>query len=374
MVLNKQRLRELAALRPQGHKVLSLYLNLDPSEFPTPRQRSSELQSLLDSVERELRNDSLPHQQREELKHDIGRIRSYFEREFDASGTRGVAVFAASGIDLFDVHRLSRPVRSEVTVDDSPFIEPLTALPGDDGYCVLLVNRQVARILCGDATAMREVVSMVDDVHRWHDQGGWSQARFQRGIQKETKDHLKHAADELFKLYERGVVRRLIIGTPEEMRGEVQNTLHNYLRERIAGWLDIDVKARPADVAREASAIIEKDERTREREWIDRLKSELGRNSRGVAGLPGTLEALNERRVEGLLVKSGFRAEGYASPGSDFLSTEPGSSPVGEELQRRDDVIEPAFESALEQSAEVIVVRHHPDLDALGSIGAVLRY
>ena len=246
MVVNKQRLRELAALRLHGHKVLSLYLNLDPSEFPTPRQRSSELQSLLDTVERELRGDSLPHEQKVELKQDIERVRSYFEREFDASGTRGVAVFAASGADLFEVHRLSRPVRSEVTIDDSPFIEPLTSLPGEDGYCVLLVNRQLARILCGDSSDMREMVSIVDDVHRWHDQGGWSQARFQRGIQKEAKDHLKHAGEELFKLYERGMVKRLIIGTPDEMRGEVQNTLHSYLRERIAGFLDIDVKARPA--------------------------------------------------------------------------------------------------------------------------------
>ena len=374
MVANKQRLRELAALRPEGHKVLSLYVNLDPSEFPTPRQRSSEIQSLLDTVERELREDSLPHEQRLELKQDIERVRAFFEREFDASGTRGVAIFSASGIDLFEVQRLTRPVRSEVTIDDSPFIEPLTAMPGDDGWCVLLVNRQLARILCGDGTTLREVVSMVDDVHRWHDQGGWSQARYQRGIQKETKDHLKHACEELFKLSKRGMVRRLIIGSPEEMRGEVEHTLHSYLRDRIAGWLDIDVKARPAEVAREAAPVIEGDERSREREWLDRLKSELGRNSRGVAGLADTLEALNERRVEGLLVKSGYRAPGYASSAADFLSTEPGTSPVGEELQQRDDVIEPAFESALEQSAEVVVVRHHPDLDALGSIGAVLRY
>jgi len=77
------------------------------------------------------------------------------------------------------------------------------------------VNRQVARILCGGADGMRELVSMVDDVHRWHDQGGWSQARYQRGIEKETKDHLKHAGDELFKLSKRGMVRRLIIGAPE---------------------------------------------------------------------------------------------------------------------------------------------------------------
>ena len=375
MVLSKQRLRELAALRPHPHKVLSLYLNLDPSEFPTPRQRSSELQSLLDTVERELREDSVPHEQKAELRQDIERVRSYFEREFDASGTRGVAVFAASGADLFEVHRLSRPIRSEVTIDDSPFIEPLTALPGEDGYCVLLVNRQVARILCGDSSGMRELVSIVDDVHGWHDQGGWSQARYQRGIQKEAKDHLKHAGEELFRLYERGVVKRLIIGAPDEMRGDVQNALHSYLRDRIAGWLEIDIKARPADVTAEATAIIEEDERKRERVWLERLKSEVGRNSRGVAGLAGTLEALNERRVEALLIREGFRAEGYASPNAEFLSVESGTSPVGQELQQRDDVIEPALESALEQSAEVVVVRHHhPDLEALGSIGAVLRY
>jgi hypothetical protein len=32
------------------------------------------------------------------------------------------------------------------------------------------------------------------------------------------------------------------------------------------------------------------------------------------------------------------------------------------------------MERALEQSAEVVVVRHHPDLEAVGSIGAVLRF
>ena len=41
---------------------------------------------------------------------------------------------------------------------------------------------------------------------------------------------------------------------------------------------------------------------------------------------------------------------------------------------KRDDVLEPAMESALEQSAEVVVVRRFPDLESLGSIGAVLRF
>jgi peptide subunit release factor 1 (eRF1) len=373
-MLTKQRLRELAGLRPDGHKVLSVYLNLDPSEFPTQRDRKIEVESLLDVAERALREDGLPHEQRDELRHDVARVRQWFEGEFDAKGARGVAVFASSGVDLFEVHRLSRPVRSEVTIDDSPFIEPLAGMPGGDGYGVLLVNRQVARVLAGGADRMREVVSLTDDVHRWHDQGGWSQARFQRGIEKEVKDHLKHANDELLKLFKRGVVQRLIIGSPEEMRGEVEHNLHSYLRDRMAGWIHIDVKARPAEVATEAREVIERDERDRERHWLDRLQAGLARNERAVSGLPGTLEALNEQRVEALLVADRFRAEGYASPQADFLSTEPGQSPTGEELQHREDVIESAMERALEQSAEVVVLRHHPDMQALGSFGAVLRY
>jgi peptide subunit release factor 1 (eRF1) len=373
-MIDTKRLRELAAMRPEGHKVLSLYLNLDPSEYPTPKHRNTEFNSLMQVVERVPREDGLSHAQKEALKADIQRLRSWWENEFDASGTRGVAIFACGPASLFDVHRLARPIPSEVTIDDSPFIEPLTGMPGGDGYAVLLTNRQVARILAGGRDGMREVANIVDDVHGWHDQGGWSQARYQRGILKETQDHLKHAGDELFRLFRRGRVQRLIIGSTQELRGEVEQNLHSYLRERIAGWIDIDVRSSPSDVAKEAAAVIDSDEERHEREWLDRLKSELGRNSRGASGLPATLAALNERRVEALLIKQGFRAPGYATADSTFLSAEPGASPTGEPLQERDDVVESAFESALEQSAEVVVIRRHPDIDSVGSIGAVLRY
>ena len=373
-VITKQRLRELAALRPRGHKVLSLYLDLDPKGFPTPRDRAVELESLLDTVERGIRVDNLDHVQREELKRDLERIRSYFDQEFDASGTHGVAVFSASGTGLFEVHQLAGRVSSEVVIDDSPFIEPLTTMPQADSYCVLLINRQLARILVGGSVSMSEVTAIVDDVHGWHEQGGWSQARFQRGIAKEAHDHVKRAAEELFARFKRGLVRRLIIGTPAQMRGEIEASLHAYLRERIAGWIDVDVRASPTEVAKEATEVIEKDERRRERDRLDRLQSELGRGARGVAGLADTLAALNERRVEALLLQDGFRAEGWATASSDFLAAEQARSPAGEVLQGREDVIECALESALAQSAEVVVVRHHPDLERLGSIAALLHY
>ena len=39
-----------------------------------------------------------------------------------------------------------------------------------------------------------------------------------------------------------------------------------------------------------------------------------------------------------------------------------------------DDIVEPAIEKAIEQSATAMVVRHHDDLGPLGGIGALLRF
>ena len=212
-------------------------------------------------------------------------------------------------------------------------------------------------------------------MHRWHDQGGWSQARFQRGIQKETKDHVKHAGEELFKLFKRGVAQRLIIGCPDEMRGEVENTLHSYLRERIAGKLDIDVKANSRR-GRARGGRDHRARRARARAPLARPPAERGWGATTARrrGLADTLEALNEQRVEALLVPTASAPRATCRRGPTSFPRRPGESPTGEELQRRDDVIESAMERALEQSAEVVVVRHHPDLEALGSIAAVLRF
>ena len=60
----------------------------------------------------------------------------------------------------------------------------------------------------------------------------------------------------------------------------------------------------------------------------------------------------------------------FAGPSRTGMLHADGSS-EGEPVQ---DIVEPAIEKALEQSARTIVVRHHDDLGPLGGIGAVLRY
>ncbi len=183
-----------------------------------------------------------------------------------------------------------------------------------------------------------------------------------------------HVADVAFGAYKQRGFDRLLIGAPDELVNDLEQKLHPYLRERIAGRIHIDVDDSSLDdVRRAAKDAIEDWNRRCEREALDRLAEGVGRGGRGAAGLSSVLQALNEQRVETLLVAEGFRSAGGRDPDTGMLHAGD-EGPDGNELERIANIVEPAIERAIEQSAKVIKVRYHDDLGPLGGIGAVLRY
>ena len=374
--ITKDTLRRLAEVRPERGRVLSVFLNLDPTEFATPAARSTAVSSVLTEAARRVEDaEGLAHDEREALKADVERVRR------DAPGRRHrperdprrrrVRVRPA---DLLEVVRLRRSVDSAVVLERTPHVEPLLADADAERWCVLLVNRRNARFFIGDGGGLEETDRVQDDVHSQHDQGGWSQSRYQRGVEKEKDDHLVHVADVAFSAYKQRGFDRLLIGAPDELVGELEAELHRYLRERIAGRLHLDVEnSSTDDVRAAAAAAIEDWSRRCEREALDRLIEAVGRGGRGAGGLAPVLQALDEARVDVLFVASGYRSAGGRDPDTGMLYAGD-HGPEGQELERCDDIVEPAIEKALEQSAKVIKVRHHDDLGPLGGIGALLRF
>ncbi|MGH2768139.1 MAG: hypothetical protein ACRDIF_04175, partial [Actinomycetota bacterium] len=168
--------RRLAGLKAPGAKILSLYLDLDPSSFPNPHARRTELDSLLAEAERRYLKEGsdLSQDQKSALRQDLSRVKEFFEGEnFTIARARGLALFCSNTNGIFEVVRLARQVESGVVVDDSPFVEPLHHAVSADGWCVFLVNRRNGRILVGSPERLEEVGGVSDLVHGWHDQGGW---------------------------------------------------------------------------------------------------------------------------------------------------------------------------------------------------------
>jgi peptide chain release factor subunit 1 len=348
--LTRTRLRRLAELAPEHGCVLSVYLNLDPSEFATQSARASAISSLMNDAQHKLEKAEaeLSHDDRMALRADADAVRGVLEQpDIADEGTRAVAVFACGPAGLLETVQVRRPLESRVVIDDAPFIQPLTRALVGGLWCVLLANRRIARIFTGTPEQLDETDRIQDDVHSQHKRGGWSQARFQRSVEEEVRDHLVHTAAVVFDLFKREGFEHLLIGAPDETVGDLERKLHPYLKERLAGHLHVSVEdSSLEDVRAEAARGIAEYEGRHERALLDRLEQGLGAGGRAAAGADDVLGCLEEGRVDTLLLAEDLRASSCA---------------------------ERAAEKALESSADVVVVRHH-DLGPHDGIAALLRY
>jgi peptide chain release factor subunit 1 len=373
---DRDELRRLAEVRLDRPLVLSLYLDLDPAQFATPPARATAIRSLLDEAERRLRErDALDHQDRTDLQASLQRAAALLEHDLPADGAQSVAVFASQAAGLFEVLPLPRPVPSRVAIGRSPLVGPLARLERRERWCVALVSRRDARIFRGSPESLREVEQIHDVVFGQHDQGGWSQARYQRGIEKEKDDHLKHTAEALMKHFKRQPFERLILGGPREVVADFESKLHGYLAARLAGRIEVDVDtATPDKVLEKTQPLFEAIEEEREAAALDRL----GEGSRAAQNLEEVLAALNERRVECLLLDERFSAPGTTCRECGWLG--PGGEracPVdGRELEQLDDLTEAAIELTLQQSAEILAVRRRREelQERAGGVAALLRF
>ena len=131
------RLRRLAELHPERGKVLSVFFNLDPSEFATPPARATEINSVLTAAAHKVEEvDGLGHEERMALRADVERVREVLSAsDVATNGMRAVVVFACGPAGVLEVVRLAHPIASRAVVDDRACVEPLVRGPGGDFPC-----------------------------------------------------------------------------------------------------------------------------------------------------------------------------------------------------------------------------------------------
>ena len=206
----------LSQLDWQGHPVLSVYLDLDPTRFPTPAARDTQLSALLSKARREAPDK------------DVDLIRALLDSEPAlACGARGLAIFSSADADVLEAVRLPSPVEPMAVVDTVPWLVPLAGMisSGDWGFAV--VSRSTARLFRGGPSALTEFATIHDELDRRHAQGGWSQARFQRGIEEQVAVHARRVADHLLRADRHRAFEHLVIVASDELRLVSTRTCHS---------------------------------------------------------------------------------------------------------------------------------------------------
>jgi peptide subunit release factor 1 (eRF1) len=268
-------------------------------------------------------------------------------------------------------------VRDQLVVNHSPAVRQLeVVLDQHERFGMLLADRQRARMLVFELGELVESAERFDQLPRGDDDDhSVRRDRLKDHAAAQVAAHLRHAADVAFGVYQERPFDHFVLGAPEDIAAELTSVLHPYLRSRLAARCAIPVHASDDDVRTAATEVEATVERRKEAEAVARLRDAAGAGRRGVVGLPATLGALNERRVDTLLVSDGYVIEGWRCDRCGVLAAVGPSCPLcASPMDECEDVVEEAIQEALTQSCRVEVCEENADLDVLGRIGALLRY
>jgi peptide chain release factor subunit 1 len=347
--------------------VLSVYLNTDMAEGSADALKLR-LRNLLKEVD---------------LPKDEAAILKYFELEREWTG-RSIAMFSCAAQDYFRAFPIAVPVRSRVFVGDQPYVKPLAdLLDAYGGYGVALVDKQGARLFQFHLGELKEQEGYLGEEVR-HTKRGGASSLFGRlgGIGGKARHsdntvvkNLKEAAMFASKFFEENHVRRILIGGTDENVIMFKNHLPKAWQSLVVGSFPMSMTARADEVQKKALEIGQQAERRRETRLVDSLITSAAKGAGGVVSLDDTLSAVHDGRVQTLIVREGYRAQGYQCQGCGFVTTQGlESCPFcGKSFAPIQDAVEMAVRKVMRDGGDVEIVVGSPKLEEVG-IGGVLRY
>jgi hypothetical protein len=371
-MFNRKDLQELAAYSSSNGAILSVYLNVDPTQHTRDEYKLA-LRGLL----RKAASMGAAEQ-------DISAVERFFELEYDWSG-RGVAVFACAADDFWKECSLSVPLKNHVFVWNKPYITPLASAWDTYGRCVLgLVDRQGAKLMLYQLGELVKTEGIMGEEVRHIKAGGGSSAAGRRGgtatrsSKRESEvagRNLKEAAELMVAFCETYQPRNVLLAGERETLKQFKARLPRVWADRVIGSLAADMATPEIDLRDKVFSVLEKVEREHEVALTDAVITAAGKGRGGVVTLDQTLSAAHGGQIQTLVVAEGYHAEGFQCQGCSYVTAQDlGACPFcGGHMASIPDAVEAIIGQVLELGGHVEVVADHAELNAAG-IGALLRY
>jgi protein required for attachment to host cells len=369
-MFRQEDLRELAAYQAET-PILSVYLNVDPTEHTTDEYRLA-LRQMLKQTE----GLAAPE--------DLAAVERFFDHEYDWSG-RGVIIFSGAKEGFWHTYALAVPVASGVTVARKPYIWPLAALMDTYGsYAVALADRQGMRLLLfemGELQASEEHVGK--EVRKLKKGRGSSGGPGRRGgapissrrEEEVVQRNIREAVQETKKFYRKHKPQRIIIAGAEPTATKFREALPKSLQEKVIGSLSADMTASELEIRERSLGILQQVEKKREVALVEAVFTAAAKGRGGAIRLDDTLGAAHEGRIQTLVIARDYHQPGYQCQNCAYITDHPlKTCPFcGGEFAEIPDAAEALVTKVIEDGGKVEVVGDHPKIEEFG-VGALLRY
>lgn len=294
---------------------LSLYLAVDPAlqenQATIPAWRIW-LKNALKGVEKDLTDVQRPH---------WNNIRSRLEPFFDtyAPESKGLALFY--GPTLEAVHPLPVPVENAIAFG-KPHIAPLIwTIDEYEPYLIVMVDTEKAQFIRAylGSAGQQDTMTLELDTSDWREKTlmppafrrnvaaggvthGDQREAFEDRVDEWVGRFYRDVATRIAELAQEQGIERFVIAGSEESAHAVQKLLPEKLVKGVVDVQGIPMRYAPHEALRQILPAALEDERRREMELVEQIVNLAKAGGRGALGKEAVLHALEQQRVELLVV------------------------------------------------------------------------
>lgn len=357
------------------HQILSVFLDMsvNSDNKRTYQIFLNQKKSQFDELESDRQNHHTVA-----LGEAIARVERWLAEEFDEEN-RGVVLYAEIGGPWFEALQFPVPIQNRFVIAKRPVIAPLAqVLKSYHHHGVVLLDREHVRILSVYlGTLLDEIAVQGDPLPTRHDvqAGGYSQSRFQRRKLEEMRHFFREFAKELEDFVARYRPDDLIILGTDENVAKFREFLSDRLRKMVIHTGPMRVDQPASEVLAELAPHLEAERERENIEILDQIRDRVDQDYLATAGFQSTLTALQEGKVDTLIIAQDQDREGARCTQCGFIfAREVESCPYdGGPTTTGVNVVEEAIRMAETQGADVAFVSANAVQDLRG-VGALLRF
>ncbi|NUN49984.1 MAG: hypothetical protein HUU15_14245 [Candidatus Brocadiae bacterium] len=380
-MLDPARFAALSSFSPAPLLVTSFYATTD-AKRNSRHAAVTQVKDLARARLAELKTSGLTHDQQKSLDGDFARLTDYLETHaFTHPAERGLAAFSCAGADFFQAFPLPHGFKTTLLVGPTPYLRPYNALVAQaPPSVVVLVDQHRARAFSFHGDESHNLFDVTHETGSRIRQGGF-QGKDERHIEHHHDEavhhHYQDVADRLLHAFQSAPFQYLALAGHLDELHKFERHLHSYVAERVVGRFRADVRAATRDEVRARTAeLVTAEEKNRQQDAVQRLIG-ASRTNGGLAvtGLKNSLGALNDRRVQTLLVAAELRHPGrHCSACETLFETEPRCPRCEAPTVETADIVDEAIAMTVHQGGAIRILPPDSPLAAHGQIGAMLRY
>jgi peptide chain release factor subunit 1 len=374
-MISNQDLERVLAHDGKGNEVFSLFLDMsvNSDNKRTHRIFLNQRRAQFDELDSERAN-----RPREAIGKTFQQVDRWLETEYREEN-RGVVIYAELNGDWFEALQFPVAVPNRLVIAPRAAVGPLAqVLESYHHHGVVLLDRERVRILSVYlGTLLDEIEVRGEPYPTPHDvqAGGYSQMRFQRRKLEEMKHFFKEFAKEVEEFVKRYHPHDLVILGTDENVAKFQEFLSESVREKVAFTGPVRVGETPSEILARIEPHLQAERERESRELLDRLRERVREDYLATAGFQSTLVALQEGKVDTLVIAQDQEREGARCTQCGFVfGLEVEKCPYdGASTEGGVDVIEEVIRLAEAQGAEIEFVAAG-DVGDFAGVAALLRF